>query len=216
MQAICFDMDGVLVDSEDAWVGRERDDLLPRVVPGQEVALAEITGMNYQDIYDYLAVEYDVAMSKADFVAWYDEAAATVYGEEVSILPCVRDLLADCRAAGVPIAVVSSSPVAWIDIVRDRFDLLVDAVVSGDDFDGAGKPAPDLYEHAAAELGVTPATTVEVEDSVHGIVAARDAGMTVVGFRFGDDHGTRFDDAHHAPADPAALHATLRNLLDLG
>jgi HAD superfamily hydrolase (TIGR01509 family) len=209
-------MDGVLVDSEDAWVPRERDDLLPRVVPDQEVALAEITGMNYRDIYDYLAAEYDVAMSKADFVAWYDDAATTVYGEAVSLLPGVRDLLADCRAAGIPVAIVSSSPVAWIDIVRDRFDLAVDAVVSGDDFEGPGKPAPDLYEHAAAELGVEPADAIAVEDAVHGIAAALDAGLTVVGFRFGDDHGTSFDDAHHAPADHAALHARLRDLLGLG
>jgi HAD superfamily hydrolase (TIGR01509 family) len=208
-------MDGVLVDSEDAWVARERGDLLPRVVPDASVSLAEITGMNYRDIYDYLAAEYEVAMTKPEFLAWYDEAAETVYGEEVSLLPGAAALVADLRATGVPVALVSSSPVAWIDVVLERFGLAFDDVVSGDDFDGPGKPDPALYRRATDRLGVAPADTVAVEDSVHGIEAARRAGLTVVGFRFGDDEGTDFANADCVPAGPEELVATLRERADL-
>lgn len=205
-------MDGVLVDSEDAWFRRERD-LLPRVVPDADVDLAEITGMNYRDIYDYLAETYEVAVTKAEFLAWYEEAATEIYGSEVSLLPGVRDLVAELRERGVRVALVSSSPVDWIDVVLDRFDLAFDAVVSGDAFDGPGKPDPALYEHAAAQLGVPPESTVAVEDSVHGIDAARRAGTTVVGFRFGDDAGTDFADADYTPTDREALFELLRDLL---
>ncbi len=208
-------MDGVLVDSEDAWVRREREDLLQRAVPEATVDLAEITGMNYRDIYDHLAAEYDVAVPKAAFLAWYDDAATTVYGEEVAVLPGVGDLLADLRAAGVPVALVSSSPRDWIDIVLERFDLAVDAVVSGDDFDGPGKPDPAIYAHAAERLEMAPAETVAVEDSVHGIAAARRAGMTVVGFRFGDDEGTDLGQADLAPGTPAALDEAIRGMIGL-
>ena len=211
MQACCFDMDGVIVDSEDAWIEREHD-LLPRVVPDDDVALEEITGMNYRDIYDYLAETYAVAVTKDEFVDWYDDAATTIYGTEVSLLPGFRDLVADLRGSGVRVALVSSSPVDWIEVVLERFDLAFDAVVSADEFDGPGKPDPALYEHAAAELGVPTAATVAVEDSVHGITAARRAGMTVVGFRFGDAAGTDFGEADYAPGDPAALADLLADL----
>ncbi|MEF8775380.1 MAG: HAD family phosphatase [Haloarculaceae archaeon] len=212
MQACCFDMDGVIVDSEDAWAGRERN-LLPRVVPDADVALAEITGMNYRDIYDYLAETYEVAVTKAEFVAWYDEVATEIYGSDVSLLPGARDLVADLRERGVRVAVVSSSPLDWIDVVLDRFDLAFDAVVSGDAVEGPGKPDPALYEHAAARLGVQTGAVVAVEDSVHGIDAARRAGTTVVGFRFGDAAGTDFADADYAPSDRETLFGLLRDLL---
>jgi beta-phosphoglucomutase-like phosphatase (HAD superfamily) len=99
--------------------------------------------------------------------------------------------------------------------VLERFDLAVDAVVSGDDFDGPGKPDPALYRRAGDRLGVAPGDAVAVEDSVHGIEAARGAGMTVVGFRFGNDEGTDFADAHLVPAGPEELVASLRELADL-
>jgi len=210
MRAVAFDMDGVLVDSEDYWEPRETADLLPRVVPDAEIGLAEITGMNYRDIYDYLAAEYDVAVPKAEFLAWYEAAAEEIYGEAVSLLPGAAGLIADLRAAGVPVALVSSSPVAWIEMVTDRFGLTFDAVVSADAFDGPGKPAPDLYAHAADRLGVPPADLLAVEDSVHGIEAARAAGATVLGFRHGDAHGTDFAAADAVAESPAALRRAIR------
>jgi len=213
MDAVCFDMDGVLVDSEDYWIPYEEADLFPQLGV-DDLDVEEITGMNYREIYDYLVETYEVEMARAEFLAWYDEAATTIYGEEVRLLDGADDLLTTLRDRDVAVALVSSSPHDWIDVVRERFDLEFDAVVSADAVDGPGKPQPHVYEYAAAELGVDPARAVAVEDSVHGIEAADRAGMYVVGFRHG-----RADDTDRSRADvvadsPPDLRASILARLD--
>jgi HAD superfamily hydrolase (TIGR01509 family) len=205
MEAVCFDMDGVLVDSEDFWVPRETEELFPVLLPNADVDVAEITGMNYRDIYEYLAANYDVAMDREDVLAWYDDAAESIYGAEVRLLDGVGDLLATLRDRGVSVALVSSSPHHWIDLVLERFELDFDAVVSADAVDVPGKPQPDIYEHAARELGVAPDNSVAVEDSAHGIDAADRAGMCVVGFKHGEPDDTDRTGADYLAASAADL-----------
>jgi HAD superfamily hydrolase (TIGR01509 family) len=207
MQAVCFDMDGVLVDSEDYWVPCEKDELLPRVGLA-DLDIDEITGMNYREIYDYLVETYGVEMDRDEFLGWYGETAERIYSEDVTLLPGAHDLVADLRDRGARVAIVSSSPHDWIDVVRERFDLPVDAVVSANAVEGPGKPHPTVYERAAGELGVDPARTVAVEDSVHGVESAVRAGMYVVGFRHGGGDGSDATDrgrADYVADSPAAL-----------
>jgi HAD superfamily hydrolase (TIGR01509 family) len=212
--AALFDMDGVLVDSERYWVAREREAILPAVVDGEPPAVAEITGLNYREIYEHLTAEYDVAVDREAFLALYDDAAAAVYGEQVRLLPGLRDLLAALDGAGVPAAIVSSSPHEWIDLVVERFDLgeAFAAVVSAADLDGAGKPEPGIYEHAAARLDADPAACVAVEDSAHGVASATAAGATVVGYRSESDDRADLAAADAVAETPADLRAAVRRL----
>ena len=182
MEAVLFDMDGVLVDSERYWVEREREEILPATVADQ-VDPAEITGMNVADLYDYLDAEYDTLVGKAAFVARYDDHAGEIYRERVSLLAGFENTIGLLRDRDVAVGLVSSSPVRWIDMVRDRFGLhdVFDVVVSADHVD-RGKPAPDVYLRAASLLDQTPADCLAVEDSVHGLQAADRAGMRTVGY----------------------------------
>ena len=214
MDAVCFDMDGVLVNSEDFWIPREVDELFPRLLPDESVDVEEITGMNYRDIYDYLAENYAVAMDRDEFVAWYDGAAEDIYGEDVTLLPGATDLVDELRERGVRVALVSSSPPHWIDVVLERFPLSFDAVVSADSVDVPGKPDPDIYEYAADQLGVAPAATVAVEDSGHGIEASSRAGMHVVGFKHGAPDNTDRSGADYVATSPADLRDHLRSRVD--
>lgn len=198
MQAVLFDMDGVLVDSENYWVRFEREELLPAAVPDEDVELAEISGMNYRDIYDYLETEYDTALSREAFERRFEETAEHIYTERVSLLDGLEALLAKLDARGVPTALVSSSPHDWIGLVLERFDLEdeFDRIVSADDIDAASKPAPDVFEFAADELGAATADCVVVEDSANGIEAGSRAGASVIAYRI-DAHG----DIDRSPAD---------------
>lgn len=191
MDAVCFDMDGVLVDSEDYWIELEREEILPAAVPDETVPVEEVTGIFYEEQYDILDEKYDVALEFDEFVALYDGAADEIYGDQVELTPGVRTLIEDLRAAGVPVAMVTASPPAWYEIVLERFGLgdLFDTVVSAADLDGPGKPEPTIYERAAAELGVDPENALAVEDSHHGTTAASRAGMTVVSFGVGAAEG---------------------------
>ena len=214
MPAVLFDMDGVLVDSEDYWVAFERDELLPRVVPDEDVAVAEITGMNYREIYDYLDDEYDVAVSREEFLETFESFAHDLYTERVSLLDRLHDFLAELDEQGVRTAVVSSSPHEWIDLVLARFDLegSFDAVISADDVDGPGKPAPDVFEYAANELDVPIEECVVVEDSENGVEAAARAGSTTVAYRIDAHDDLDFSRADSVVDSPEELREAVREL----
>ncbi|SIR58483.1 haloacid dehalogenase superfamily, subfamily IA, variant 3 with third motif having DD or ED/haloacid dehalogenase superfamily, subfamily IA, variant 1 with third motif having Dx(3-4)D or Dx(3-4)E [Haladaptatus litoreus] len=179
--AVLFDMDGVIVNSEDFWVELEEETIFPEVVE-EDVAADEITGMNYREIYDYLDSEYQTTATKEEFIAIYDEAAKKLYSEHVSLMDGFHDLLADLRNNGTEIALVSSSPHHWIEIVLDRFDLEFSEVVSAEDIDAPGKPEPAIFEHAAGLLGARADECAAVEDSENGVESAVRAGTYCIGY----------------------------------
>jgi HAD superfamily hydrolase (TIGR01509 family) len=182
---VCFDMDGVLVRSEEFWVAEQRGHILPTAAPNDEIPVSAITGRSYREVYPDLAAEYDVAVSRAEFEALFEEAGERIYGEQARLLEGTNDLLSALAARDTRIALTTSSPHEWIALVDDRFGVTehLDVVVSADDIDGPGKPAPGIYERGAAELGVPPGDCVAVEDSTAGVRAATGAGLYTVGFR---------------------------------
>ncbi|WP_254272611.1 HAD family hydrolase [Haloarcula marina] len=209
-RAICFDMDGVLVMSEDHWVSIQRDHILPTAAPNDDIPLSAITGRDYTEVYPELDAEYDLAVTREEYEALFEEAGERIYREHATFLDGAHDLLADLREAGVSLALTTSAPWDWIEVIDDRFDHLrhFDAAISAQDLDGPGKPAPDIYERGAAELGVDPSECWAVEDSTAGARAAVAAGMTTVGFR-GDGDETDLSMVQHLADDAESLRAVL-------
>ena len=189
-EGVCFDMDGVLVQSEAFWVEEQRTSILPKTAPDDDVPVAAITGRNFREVYPDLAADYDVAISRDEFEMLFETAAERIYGEQAGLLPGAHELLSALESRGVALALTTSAPRSWIALVDERFDLLshFDAVVSAEDFDGPGKPAPEIYERGAAALGVAPEQCVAIEDSTAGVDAATAAGLWTIGFNGdGDD-----------------------------
>ena len=93
----------------------------------------------------------------------------------------------EIKTRKIPIALASSSLREWIEIVLNRFDLnpFFDVIVSAEDIDAPGKPAPDIYLYTAKKLGLLPGECLVIEDSYHGVTAAKSAGMFCIGFRNG-------------------------------
>ncbi|RLM56834.1 HAD family phosphatase [Halobellus sp. Atlit-31R] len=190
--AVLFDMDGVLVDSERYWHRFEEEWVFEAAVAEGSPTYEEVAGMPYYEIYDYLDAKYGTVVTKAEFVEKYETRAESLYGEDVALTPGVPELFDALRAAGRPIAIVSSAPRSWIAVVRERFDLdPLDLVLSAEELDEPGKPEPHIYEHAAERLGVDPESCVVVEDSINGIEAAVRAGAFTVAFR--SAHNTDLD-----------------------
>lgn len=181
---VLFDMDGVLVDSETYWHRFEEEWVFETAVADASPANEEVTGMAYHEIYDYLESTYGTTVTKAAFVDRYEERAEALYGGQVALTDGMPELFDRLRADGRGVGIVSSSPRGWIDIVRGRFDLgALDIVVSAEDIDEPGKPAPHIYEHAAGKLGVAPSECVVVEDSQNGIEAAVGSGAYTIAYR---------------------------------
>jgi len=203
-------MDGVLVQSEDHWVSIQREHILPTVAPDDDIPLSAITGRDYTEVYPDLDSEYDIAVSREEYERLFAEAGTEIYRDHATMLDGVDDLLESLGAAGTSLALTTSAPWDWIDVIEERFGLLhhFDAAVSAQDIDGPGKPEPDIYRHGASRLGVEPANCWAVEDSTAGARAAVAAGMTTVGFE-GDGEATDLSMVDYLAGDARELRAVL-------
>src|SRR4051794_16157785 len=187
MDALIFDMDGVMVDSELHWKTVEGFFLESLVPTWSSADQGRIIGLSVHDLYSLLSGEYYLKESKEAFLGRYHGMAADIYGHKVELIPGFAELLADLNSHKVPLALASSSPRAWIEIVLDRFDLAGSfrVVVSSDELEGQGKPSPAIYLLTARRLGVPPEKCVVIEDSKNGVLSAKHAGMYCIGLRNG-------------------------------
>lgn len=187
MQALIFDMDGVIVDSELHWKSLEGS-FLQSLIPTWTVAdQGKITGLSLHNLYTMLTTEYGFKGGKDGFLTQYHAMAEQIYKEKASLLPGFRKLLASLQEARIPLALASSSPTSWINMVLDKFDLrgAFKVVVSAETVGGRGKPAPDIYLYTAKRLEIEPQACVVIEDSRNGVLSARNAGMYCIGLRNG-------------------------------
>jgi len=215
-RAVLFDMDGVIVDSERYWHAAQPEHIFPATLAGEYPDLDETTGMNYREIYDYLAANYETKISKEEFIDIFDQTAREIYRERVSLLDGFHDLCEELTANGVTVNIVTSAPPAWHEIVTERFDIAVGEPISAEDIDGDGKPAPDVYEHAADVLGIDPSDCLVVEDSKNGVEAGKRAGMTVIAYRSGPNDDTDLSAADVVVDGPEELHAEIQRRTGLG
>ena len=186
-QAVIFDMDGVIVDSELHWKSLEGFFLQSLVQGWDAEAQSKIIGISVHDLYKMLVQEYGLHKSEDEFLALYDDMAREIYNERVSLLPGFLELFHTLQETGLPLALASSSPQSWIDMVLDRFDLrgAFHVIVSADQLEGEGKPSPAIYLLTARKLGVLPGRCVVIEDSMNGVISAKRAGMYCIGLRNG-------------------------------
>ncbi len=216
MKAVIFDMDGVIVQSEEHWRPAMERILEASVADAESVDPSTLVGINVLEQYDVLAADHDLTVTRDEYFELYDEQAATVLGEQAELLDGFRDLVAELRDRGLRIGLATSSFPGWVDIVMDRFELAdgFDAVVTAMDIDGPGKPEPHIYEHTADRLGVDPTEAVVVEDSTNGVLGASRAGAYTIGYQPAGG-----SDQDHSAADavaegPADLRRTLLEAVD--
>lgn len=210
-RAVFFDMDGVIVDSERYWRTEQPEHIFPATLAGDGPDIEETTGMNYREIYDYLDEQYETKIGKDEYIEIFDATAREIYSERVSLLDGFHDLVDDLQAAGLPVAIVTSAPPDWHEIVTERFDIDVDETISAEDIDGDGKPAPDIYEHAASVVDREPADCLVIEDSKNGVEAGTNAGMTVIAYRSGPNDDTDLSAADVVVESAAELRAEIRS-----
>ncbi|MFC4986697.1 HAD family hydrolase [Saliphagus infecundisoli] len=183
MKALIFDMDGVVVNSVGYW-NEIREEIIRDELGVDNVDVEELVGMNADDEYDYLAEDHTLQRSKESYVSLLEDRANEIYRERVSILADYEELLAAARESGFRLGLVSASYRTRVEMVLNRFDLdqYFDAAVAGDDITGPSKPEPAIYEHAVSLLKVEPEEAVTVEDSEHGVTAAKGAGLYCIGY----------------------------------
>jgi HAD superfamily hydrolase (TIGR01509 family) len=180
-RALIFDFDGLIIDSEtplfEIWAAIYREHGHTLTLDHWQHALGTQGGF---DPYEDLSTRIARAVDRESLAAAVRQEHWARCGDE-PLLPGVRDRLEEARDLGIPAAVASSSPSAWVDPWLDHHDLrgLLQAVCTRDDVRRV-KPAPDLFLLAAERLGVAPSSCVVFEDSPNGLRAAHAAGMRAV------------------------------------
>ncbi|MGY0233834.1 HAD family hydrolase [Longispora urticae] len=209
--AVLVDCDGVLVDSEPFMEAVLRRELRAHGVTltARETA-ARFRGRAFTEIGAEVREQFQVALP-AGFARAVTDRALAALEWELSAVPGVFALLKRVR---VPVCVVSNAPGRRVTAALHSVGLgalfAADRIVAREDAT-RGKPAPDLFLAAAARLGEHPRSCVAVEDSVTGAVAAREAGMRVVGFT-----GTHEEPGRQAEAlSGAGCFATARDMAAL-
>jgi HAD superfamily hydrolase (TIGR01509 family) len=180
LNAVVFDLDGVLIDSEPVWEEVRRAFVADHGGEWQRDTQQRLMGMSTAEWAAYLSGELGVRLSAEEVARGVVEQMARRYEDGVPLMPgavaAVRRL-----ASRWPLGLASSSPRALIDVVLDRTGLAAsfEATVSTEEV-ARGKPAPDGYLLAARRLGVDPAACAAVEDSSNGLRSADAAGMRVI------------------------------------
>ncbi|AEF16185.1 HAD-superfamily hydrolase, subfamily IA, variant 3 [Thermoanaerobacterium xylanolyticum LX-11] len=185
-EAVIFDMDGVLIDSETLHIQLE-EDIFKEI--GANISFEEhisFVGTTSHYMWEYVknkcnvpfTVEELVEMDRKryfDYISKHDDAVKPIVG--------VDELVKELHKRNMRLAVASSSPIDVIEIVVKRLKLenYFDELVSGD-FVKRSKPYPDIFLYAAEKLNVAPERCIVIEDSNKGVLAAKSAGMKVVGF----------------------------------
>ncbi|MCL6706217.1 HAD family phosphatase [Pseudomonas sp. R2.Fl] len=178
-----FDCDGVLVDSE-IIAAKVESKLLTEA--GYPISVEEMgerfAGMTWKNILLTIEKEIDIPLS-ASLLDKSEKLLDQRLAREVKIIEGVTYALS--RIPG-PRCICSNSSISRLEIMLNKVGLwqaFAPNIFSAKDL-GADrvKPKPDIFLHGAAQLGVKPDRCVVVEDSVHGVHAARAAGMRVIGF----------------------------------
>ena len=197
IEGVVFDLDGLLLDSEQVWdTAREQ---LARERGGRWHANAQrdMMGMSSGEWSRYMHDVIGLPEPPEEINREIVSRLEAIYRDRLPVLPGAREAV-ERIGARWPLALASSSNRELIELALELLGVaeLFRATVSSEEV-GRGKPAPDVYLEAARRLGVEPARAAAVEDSHNGIRAAKSAGLRVIAI----------PNAHFAPGPDALAEA---------
>jgi HAD superfamily hydrolase (TIGR01509 family) len=211
LQAIIFDLDGVVVDShpvhQQAWKAFFLS--LGKDVPDRELSFV-LEGQKREDILRHFLG--DLTEEQVSYYGAKKEALFRASGQELKMICGLAEFLDTLEAAGVPMALASSASRGRAVYMLEELDLKrrFRVIVTGDDV-AKGKPNPMIFCLTAERLKVDPENILVCEDAVSGVKAAKEAGMKCLGIA-ANGRGPLLK---KAGADRVVLDFTLTSLADL-
>ena len=207
IEAVVFDLDGVLLDSEQVWDEVREELVKERGGRWHDRAQTEMMGMSSIEWSRYMHDELGVPDPPREISADVVRRLEEVYRKRLPLIDGAHEAV-ERLAARWPLGLASSSNREVIDLVLDLSGLarFFRVTVSSEEVP-RGKPEPDVYLEAARGLGVPPERCAAVEDSRNGILSAKAAGMRVIAIP-----------NHHYPPGEEALalaDVTLSSLAEL-
>jgi HAD superfamily hydrolase (TIGR01509 family) len=177
-QAVIFDLDGVLADSEPWWNEIDAKLLAQYGAAYSGQYHREVLGVSYRLAVEFYKKKFNISAPTEELMTRRGEIAAEFFANRVDLFPNAKRVLVELRKMKLRLAVATSSVSAsarpFLD--RHRLNEFFAVVVTGDEIEH-GKPEPDIYLRAAEKLAVD--SCLVIEDSLSGIVAAKAAEMRV-------------------------------------
>jgi len=180
IEAVVFDLDGVLVDSEPVWEEVRREVVVAHGGHWPPDAQDRMMGMSTAEWSAYLVTDLGVRLSPSRVAEVVVSAMAERYRSHLPLLPGAVDAVR-LMGSRFTLGLASSSPRSLIAVVLDASGLRPSfAAVRSTEEEARGKPAPDVYLTVARLLGVPPVSCAAVEDSSNGLRSAAAAGLAVI------------------------------------
>nr|WP_281353431.1 HAD family phosphatase [Phytoactinopolyspora mesophila] len=176
-----WDMDGTIVDTEPLWIAAEQDLVKSHGGVWTEADSLALVGSELLKAGEYIRNKAGLPITAAEVVDRLLSEVLAGVKQGVEWRPGAVELLSQLSAAGVPCALVTMSYRVLADAVISQLPSDTFAAVITGDSVSKGKPHPEPYLAAAAELGVSPADCVVIEDSPTGVASGIAAGMPVLG-----------------------------------
>jgi HAD superfamily hydrolase (TIGR01509 family) len=194
IEAVVFDLDGVLLDSEQVWDEAREQLAKERGGRWHPQAQRDMMGMSSTEWSRYMHETIGLPEPPKQINREVVERLVAIYREHLPAIPGAKEAV-ERLATRWPLGLASSSNRELIDLALELLGVkhLFATTVSSEEV-ARGKPAPDVYLEAARRLGVEPTHAAAVEDSNNGILAAKAAGMRVLAIP-----------NQHFPPDPEAL-----------
>jgi HAD superfamily hydrolase (TIGR01509 family) len=180
IEAVVFDLDGVLVDSEGIWDEARRELALERGLAWPESAQRDMMGMSSLEWSRYMHERIGLSESPEEISDEVVRRLEDLYRRQLPLLDGAAESV-QRMAARFRLALASSSNRPVIDLVLELAGLCgsFEVTVSSEEV-GHGKPAPDVYLEALRRMVVEPGRAAAIEDSTNGLLSAHAAGMLVV------------------------------------
>jgi HAD superfamily hydrolase (TIGR01509 family) len=185
-QAVIFDMDGVLVDTEPVYFGISKRFFSNIGIRISDEELSGFVGISAKEMWGTLCVKYNLEQPVDELIRREKEEQYHEFSTMPTLTPIegIPALLEAMRGLRVSLSIASSSPRKIIDLILEKTNLtsFFSAIVSGEEVD-KGKPHPNIFLLSSIRLEVEPVDCLVIEDSPHGIAGAKAAGMKCIGFQ---------------------------------
>ncbi|MFB3897456.1 MAG: HAD family hydrolase [bacterium] len=181
IQAVIFDMDGILIDSEPLQMIAINQVMAQWQVQLTDREFQKMIGRKLADDFKTMQRKYSIPVDYATFAKQKKEAYHSILEQNLIEMPGLSPLLSRLLSAQLRLAVASSSVRADVTMVLNGLQITdkFEVIASGDEVQ-EGKPNPALFLLAAQRLQVPVADCVAIEDSNPGLRAAKDAGMKCI------------------------------------
>ena len=184
IKAVIFDLDGVIVESENAHIEAERQVFLKHNLVISAEELHRYTGTTAKVMFTELIAKYRLATTFEEINHQKEKILLKLLEQDAEPTRGVLSLMRELKRRDIRLAIGSSSTRKLIDYVLTKLNIkcLFDCILAAEDVEHS-KPNPEIFFRAATKLGVSPDLCLVIEDAKLGVEAAKSAGMKCIGYR---------------------------------